>query len=157
MKLFQALKLKNKLVGEISNVKSLILRNNSIAEGEKTYYNSKELFDKLKQHISDLTNLKVAINKANINIQQTIYDLGETKSMLDFIKSLTTVEGKVNSRRGFSETIEQIFIVGINELEKNNIASKYQTSLDQLQDKIDIYNHTTDCDIDETKFLINIK
>ena len=44
MKLFQALKLKNKIVGEISNKKNLINQKNSIVNGEKNYYDVKTLF-----------------------------------------------------------------------------------------------------------------
>jgi len=155
MKLFQALKLKNKLVGEINNKKSLILQKNSITLGEKNYYNSKQLLEELIQYIKDLNTLKVAINLANFDIQQSIYEIAEAKSFLSFIKSINTTEGKIKGGGRFSGEIENDFIVGINEAEKNKFVSEYQILVDLLQDKIDIYNHSSECVVDEKSFLIN--
>jgi len=156
MKLFQALKLKNKLVGEINNMKQLILQKNSLNSGEKNYYDSKQLLVELKQYVKDLNMLKIAINVANLNIQESIYNLAETKALLTFVKSINTTEGTIKNR-SFAGVNEDEYIVGINELEKNNLISEYQGLIDQLQDKIDIYNHTTDCLVDEKSFLINKK
>jgi len=156
MKLFQALKLKNKLVGEIQNKKGLINQKNSVTKGEVQYYNSKTLFEELKQFIRDLNNLKFAINLANSGIQQSIYELAEAKTMLNFVKSLNTNEGKIRNRFSSAEEADE-YIVSINELDKNSLVNEYQILVDTLQDKIDVYNHTTTCDIDETQFLINKK
>lgn len=156
MKLFQALKLKNKIIGEISNIKNQINQSNSVSNLQKNYYVSKDLLEKLIQYIKDLNDLKVAINLANTGIQKTIYELAETKTLLTFIKSLNTTEGKIRNYSHFSSNVsEDEMIVSINELEKNNLIKQYQDLIDKLQDQIDIYNHTNDCIINEKELLIN--
>ena len=155
MKLFQALKLKNKIVGEISNLKGLINQKNSVSSGEKNYYNSKDLFTKLTQHVANLADLKIAINSANAPVQRAIYELAEAKSMLNFVKSLNTAEGKIRGFRRFDDIKEDEFVVSINEADKNKLVATYQTLIDSLQDQLDIHNHTTDCNIDEKTLLIN--
>lgn len=152
MKLFQALKLKNKLVAEITNKKSLIQQKNSREEGETNYYNVNQLFKDLTTHIDNLTALKIAINDANSPIQHIIYELAETKTMLNFIKGLNTQEGVIKNR--FASDTESKYVVAFNELQKNELVEQYQSKIDTMQEDIDVFNHTTDIKLDVSNFLI---
>jgi hypothetical protein len=154
LKLFQSLKLKNKIIGEIINKKSLLAQHNSHAIGETNYYDCNVVFEEIRQHIKDLIALKTAINVANVSIQSTIYELAEAKTMINLIKSLNTQEGKIKSGRIYAGDTENEYAVSINELTKNNLAEEYQTIIDTIQDKIDLFNHVTDCQINEQEFLI---
>jgi hypothetical protein len=150
MKLFKALKLKNKLVGEIANKKNLFLENNSFIEGQTKYYDSIKVLAEIEQYTKDLLNLKMAINTANIPIWKDIFNLSEAKSILSSLNSLTTTEGIIKHRQGFVGEVTNEYTVSINELKKNELIAKYEKIIEETQDKIDIFNHVTECNIKES-------
>jgi len=93
MTLHQALKLKNKLTGEIAGIKALIETKNSYPEGtvDPEKFNTEELYTGLLSKIEELVNLKLAINEMNLPIQRKIYDISEFKALIAFWKSVSTL------------------------------------------------------------------
>lgn len=142
MKLSKALKEKKRMAANIARLKSTIQKKNSFLVGslDQERYNCNELMEELKTAIEELITLKTVINKANLGIQVTMYELSEAKSMLSFITGINTKEGEISSN--YNDRIEK-FNVWVNEIEKEAMRAKYQDFADELQEKIDTFNYTT--------------
>ena len=107
MKLYKALKLRKKLAGEISNLQGAIRSRNSYVMGSTNSlkYNVLELESELTTKVEKLISLKMAINKANLGIVETIYRLAEFKS-LAAMRAMTDVsEGRSLSKPYLSNPV----------------------------------------------------
>ena len=149
MKLYKALKLKKKLVGEIARLKSNIQTKNSYMEGSlnATKYSVPKMYEELLEKIDELTGLKFAINEANREIQAQIYTLGEYKALIAFWNGVSTTEG--TQIHGFSNSVSAEYKVQVDEEAKNQYIKKFQDRVDAIQEEIDTYNYTTDIAWDE--------
>ncbi|MFW5847768.1 MAG: hypothetical protein ACOCVF_02500 [bacterium] len=145
MKLYKALKLKNKLANEIADLKRKIMQKNSMVEGSIEYYDVNELYEELLIKIDKLVALKNAINLKNVEIQNKIYLLAEYKGMISFLKGIPTKEGFEKSK-SFGEVSEYNFVVSINEVQKEKLINDFQEEIDELQETVDHFNYTTDID-----------
>lgn len=144
MKLHKALKLRKKLVGEISQLKSQIMNKNSYLVGSLNAekYNVPTLYNELLKKIDELTALKYAINEANREIQSNIYVLSEYKALIAFWNSVNVEEG--NQIRGYGEASLREYAAQIDEETRNKYVKEFQTRVDALQEEIDTFNYTTD-------------
>lgn len=143
MNIVKALKTKNLLVKEISQLQNKISSYNSTLVGAAVPYDTKALLTQLGGKVNELVALKTAINKANLGIQGTIYELGEKKSFVSRIRSINTTSGKVSSGR-FSETPRvNEYVAQITILELDSMVATLEKEIDDLQEKIDTYNYTT--------------
>jgi soluble P-type ATPase len=140
MKLYKALKLKKKLTGEIASLKLLILSKNSYVEGSKVNYVVTELYDELLVKINALVDLKMSINAANADIQESIYNLAELKGMISFWQQMPTAEGVISNT--YSEAAAKTYVATFNEVFKDNLIKNLQTDVDTIQEEIDTYNYT---------------
>lgn len=150
MKLYKALKLRKKLVGEIANLKLQIQSKNSYLVGSLNAekYNVPKLYDVLLKKIDELTGLKFAINEANREIQSEIYVLAEYKALIAFWNNVPVAEGTHESGRFGSEATRE-YKVQIDEETKNGYAKAFQERVDAIQEEIDEYNFTTSIPWDE--------
>jgi hypothetical protein len=149
MKLYKALKLRKKLVGEIAKLKSDIQAKNSYLQGslKAEKYNVPKLYDELLAKIDQLTGLKFAINEANREIQGQIYTLAEYKGLIAFWNSVPTVEG--TQVHGYSDAKTLEYCVQVDEETRNKYVKAFQTRVDAIQEEIDAFNFTTDIPWDE--------
>lgn len=145
MKLYKALKLKNKLANEIAQLKMKVIQKNSRKEGDIEYYDVNELFVEIELKVAKLVALKNAINNKNIEIQKKIYEISEYKGMIMFLKQINTKEGVDKSNR-FGEVTEDKYIVDINEIQKEKLIEQYQEMVDEVQEELDLFNHTAEID-----------
>jgi hypothetical protein len=145
MKLHKALKLRKKLIGEISQLKSQIQTKNSYMIGslKPEKYNVPKLYEELLNKIDELTGLKFVINEANREIQSKIYVMAEYKALITFWNGVSTTEGTVEGGRFGSEALRE-YAVQIDEETRNNYVKEFQARVDALQEEIDTYNYTTD-------------
>jgi len=145
MKLYKALKLRKKLVGEITKLKRQIQNKNSYVigslNGEK--FDVNKLYTELKEKIEELVGLKFAINEANREIQSRIYVLSEYKALFVFWNEVSVTEGLVNNR-GFGGDSNVEYKVQIDEHKRDEMLIEFQTKIDALQEEIDEYNYTTE-------------
>lgn len=146
MKLQKALKLKKKLAGEISKLQDQIRQKNSYAEGsmDAINYNVPELLSKLARKTEELIDLKMRIYEGNKPIQGVIFDIAETKGSISFWQGLSCYEGEQTVGYGLRETLPKIFKAQITEPTKDAMIEKLQERLDELQEKVDAFNYTTD-------------
>ena len=136
----KCLKLKNRLVGRMSNVEDDIRLYNSVLEEQKGQVDVLSQM-KLRSEIAEcLVVLKTAIMKANLEIQHDLISLGEMKASLSFIKEIPVRDGK--ERHGYQNT-EVVYTATLKKKDIDNTSRELEGAIDKLQDKIDQYNHQT--------------
>ena len=155
--LARALKLKNKLAGEIKDLKNKMMSKNVVLVGKNTNleivtnkYNVHDMYKEIKDKKSKLVNLKIIINDANREIIHKIFSISELKDTLKFISSLDTREGLVS--RGYVDSEPQEYFSQIDDNERDKIKKELETQIDVIQEEIDQYNHNTVIDVDLKDF-----
>jgi len=143
MKLFKALKLKKKLIGEITKLKEQIKEKNSYIVGSlnSEKFDVNELYSELQIKLDGLVSLKFAINEANREIQSKIFVLSEQKALLSFWNEVSVVEGM--QQLGYSDTIRE-YKVQVDEQKRNEMVKEFQKKIDALQEELDIFNYNTE-------------
>lgn len=144
MNIAKALKHKNVLVKEISQLQSKVIQYNSTLVGAAVPYDTKKLLKDLENKVADLIALKTAINKANQGIQETIYTLTEKKSLVSKIRAINTSSGKVPTHRYGTEGAVSEYAAQISLLEVDSMVAAMEKEIDDIQEKIDTYNYTTE-------------
>jgi hypothetical protein len=144
MKLYKALKLRKKIVGEIAKLKEQIKTKNSYIKGSVNpeKYSVVEIYNELLEKTNELIALKYVINEANQDIQEKIFRISELKSLLSFWNEVPVAEG-TQTLGLYSDKVHE-YAVQVDELERNNIVAAFQTKIDALQEEIDLYNYTTE-------------
>ena len=74
MKVTKALKLKNKLAGEVSNLKQMLKIQNSRPTKQPFDYSSREVWQKLCDTIERLVQVKTALAVANVEVYEKMMD-----------------------------------------------------------------------------------
>jgi len=163
MSIARALKEKNRLVGKINQVRNLLNAENvktfsvQVKDGEqydeekliaacdgKRKVDVKALEVEWKTLEEKLIQLKVAIQKANSGAIETLVRLQEAKSHLTQINEIRYGENEVSENyngrvTGISAALGQEY-----ELAEK---TKYTNLVNELQDKIDEYNATTQVEV----------
>lgn len=143
MKLAKALKEKKRLAAEVAHLKNKINSYNSYIKDSNVpqKFNVIEMYSTLQSKVQDLVNLKIVINEANKEIQPLIFLLSEYKAMIAFLNILNTREGIEPASFSKGEVFHE---VQIDALKKENLIKEFQDKADNIQDKIDTYNYTTE-------------
>lgn len=144
MKLYKALKLRKKLIGEVAKLKQLIQTKNSYTVGavDPEKFNVDKIYMELLGKIDELVGLKFVINEANREIQSKIYTLSEYKALLAFWNGVNVTEGQ--QMVGYSEAKTIEYKAQVDEVKRNEMVADFQKRIDALQEEIDTYNYTTD-------------
>lgn len=142
MKLYQALKYKNKLVGEIKELEQLIQQKNSNLVGNENPFDLKLTSVDLALKRDEMVTLKVNINKANLPVVTKIFTLSELKAAHAFWSHLNTRKGKVNE--GYGAAVPSEYTATFDEVEVLSRKKDIQKQIEKTQDELDQYNHTTD-------------
>jgi hypothetical protein len=144
MKLYKALKLRKKLVGEVAKIKMQIQTKNSYTVGsvDPEKFDVNKIYAELQAKINELVGLKYVINEANRPIQEQIYKLSELKALLSFWNSVSVVEG--TQTMGYSEVKTVEYKAQVDEIKRDEMVKEFQKKVDAIQEEIDTYNYTTD-------------
>lgn len=142
MNINKALKQKNQLIGEIKELKETISENNSIIVGNEREFDIFHLIEELDTKVAELVKLKSAIQKANVPILDKIYLLSETKSYINWLKSIPVESGKQKARYG--DAIEQTMEVVLNKKDVRETVKKLEKEISEFQDEVDTFNATTE-------------
>ena len=144
MKLAKALKLKNKKLSDYRDALKKAIAYNSHDERATVHYDSKEELDKAFSLLNDYIAFKTAIHLSTNPIRALIFELGELKSLLSSLSSMSTQEGPYRSGYSSSAGEDTVKVCKINELEKEEMLNNIKTQIDEIQDEIDLFNATTD-------------
>lgn len=138
--LSKALKIKNRIAGEISKMEGLLQANNSRREDHITSLDSSEIYEKWKQEKDKLVLIKTRIANASSLIQTYLVQLAEAKASIKFYQNLFINEQASLEPVGTGSfrTVQYVNLISFKDREER-IAELNQKIAD-LQDSIDEYN-----------------
>jgi hypothetical protein len=144
--LAKALKVKNRLTGRLAKVQADIHAFNSVPEGQSGQVDVRALMDNRAEFVDVLVALKTAINEANRESQRDIYDLAEKKATVQFLSGISTRHGAQPAV--YPSTTEVNYITALTKGEVDGLVARLEKEIDQLQDKLDHFNHVRKVEID---------
>lgn len=143
MNIKQALKLKNKLIKEIGENTKLIQQYNSVEVGNSRPYSTEVLYNKISNDTKELSKLKAKIHKANVPVLEDIFYMAEMKSTIQALKKMDCTEGKYNKDRYRMES-ELVMTSEISLVERNEMIKDMENQIEEIQDRLDVFNATTE-------------
>ena len=142
MKLAKALKQKNKLAGEVAQLKELLTQQNSRSTKQKFDYNNQEVLTNLRAKIDELVATKAAIGAANAEVYPKIFRLAELKGLVTVLKGLSTKEGVYAESLGYAQSVEVEYVAQIKKAEADRLVEELEKEIQELQDALDEFNFT---------------
>ena len=82
MKLSKALKVKNRVAGELSSLQDIYRRENSRREDNPSKVVASDVWNQITAKRNDLVKIKTAITKANIDIYHALAEMEELKGSI---------------------------------------------------------------------------
>jgi len=139
--LAQALKIKNRQVKKVNELKRRIQSQNRHAEEVQAAYEVEKVWAQLQRESEKLVLIKSAISAANAKIQPDIYRIAELRGLVGFLQSLDKSEGPTMQMMAMFATNEApVMKVEIGEAAAAKHIEKLEKRIDDLQDKIDDFN-----------------
>jgi hypothetical protein len=140
MNVKQALKQKNKLVGEIKECYRIIQTQNSIEEGNPRRYSVKKKIEEIATLTDELVELKAKLHRANAPVYEKIFQMAEIKGIIKELKKMDVSEGKQDSRYGSVVSVKEVEMTVI---ERDAIVKQYEAEVEKIQNELDIHNSNT--------------
>ncbi len=140
MNVKQALKQKNKLVGEIKECYRIIQTQNSIEEGNPRRYSVKKKIEEIATLTDELVQLKAKLHRANAPVYEKIFQMAEIKGIIKELKKMDVSEGKQDSRYGSVVSVKEVEMTVI---ERDTIVKEYEAEVEKIQNELDIHNSNT--------------
>lgn len=145
MKIAKALKVKNRLAGDIRRLEQIVSRENSRKADEFDR-------DKVIKYLSELTDtreelilLKTKIQRKTAPIADKLIRLAELKGEIEFFQSLNPTEGIIYSDAGYGNPQKEVvYKAYYNRDAIDESIVIFQNEIAELQDEVDEYNATTD-------------
>lgn len=135
--LAKIMKVKNRLAGRLAETTQEISYNNSVLLEQQGQVNVEALVALRDSIANALVALKSLHYKANFEVQEKIYLLGEKKAEIGLYKGLSTRCGK--ERHDYQNTTVE-YVVSINNDAKKVKIKQLEVEIDKLQDEIDEFN-----------------
>lgn len=150
MNLHKALKVKNRLAGDLANLQSQFSSMNCRTQSEVDHSSTpiKEIFGKLLKTTEQLQKLKSAIATATQPIVAKLVLLAEYKSEISFYRGININESTY-AERFDDRIIQKPYVVFLSEKERSEKIQNLNILIDELQDQVDAFNASTYV---ETKF-----
>jgi hypothetical protein len=143
MKLAKALKLKNKLAGDVARLKDLLGKQNVRPTKQAFDYNNTEVLADLRAKTEELVKVKAAIAAANSEIYDKIFRLAELKGLVVVLNGLDTRHGVFLEHGNYGgEPAEVEFVAQLKKVQVDKLVDEFQAEIQVLQDSLDEFNHT---------------
>lgn len=147
MKIHKALKVKNRLAGEISKLQEILKRENSRRSDNPSTVNCEEIYKNYQDVAGKLIQIKSSISRASAGIASSLSKLSECKNQLNYLNSLPTRRGVEAVFIGRDqEKLEYTWDTFLSREDIDKLTSELQLAINNLQDEIDNYNSSTDVD-----------
>lgn len=146
MKIAKALKVKNRLAGELNRIKNLIQRDNSKPEYANPGFDRikmEELAESFYKTKNELIKLKAKIQKKTAPIADKLIAIAEAKDEIEFFKSLDTRAGIEVVHTFGKESKNVLYHAFYTQGDVDQKLVEIQNQIDTLQDEIDEYNAST--------------
>jgi hypothetical protein len=141
MNLHQALKKKNKLVGDLNKVNIQISGNTRWLKGNTPSYNLEDLLTKRTHIVEELNNLKVELSRASAPILPKIFQLAELKSATQMFKNMSLNRGFESESYRTTALLE--YDSAMTEMERDKRVENMEAQIAVIQDEIDAFNAVT--------------
>lgn len=144
MNLSQALKEKNRLAGELVRQQQILQRENSRRSDATSKVDREQVWNKIIEISTSLGELKGRITVANIGVYPLLERMSELKARISYLNSLSVREGEELVFIGRDqEKMSYTWNSLINQEKRDTLTGELQLQINELQDKIDIYNAVT--------------
>jgi len=151
MKLYTALKLKNRIAGELRKQQEIFTRENSRRSDSVSTVDREALWLNIARLYDELVTVKSEIAKANVPIYSKITKMAELKGQISFLGNLNTREGEELVRIGFAGEAGTKTYTWTSHFNRQACDAKIdliQAEINTLQDEIDEHNASTFVEID---------
>jgi len=159
MRIAKALKLKNRLAGEVARLKGIAQANNSRDEAQEANYDVRSVvLEGLPARVRDLVTVKtvIACSNAKAVVQDAddlaktpywaIFMIAELKGLIQSLGEMNTKNGPFQEHRGYAlsaaEPKPTVYVAAVKQVEVDALVAKYQGEIDVLQDALDAHNAT---------------
>ncbi len=143
MKIAKALKTKNVLAGEVTQLKELLGKQNSRPVKQKFDYDNQEVLAQLRAKIDDLVKVKASIAAANAAIYDKIFRLAELKGLVNTLNSLETKSGQFNEGSNYLGAVCEVeYAAQLSKVQVDRMVGELKTEIQGLQDQLDEFNFT---------------
>ena len=146
MSLAQALKEKNRIVGEITHLWNLVQNQNSVWETHNRSIDVRETMETIELYTDKLIELKTKIGTANEGNLENMYALEECKSRMAKFGNLDTTEDIRYHGLNDEKIIRRTSVITAAEVIKKT--KELQKKCNHLQDALDAYNATHTIEFD---------
>lgn len=137
--LSRALKLKNRVVHQLSRLDAQITLHNSAIDGQHEY-DTRKSCEQRAAVVDQLVALKVAINAANQPIQHFIFELAERKALVAMLGKVVTTHGVATE--GYSG-VKTNYVAQLRKPDIDREIRRVEQDIDRLQDELDRFNQRT--------------
>jgi hypothetical protein len=122
MKIAKALKLKNKLAGEVAQLKDLLSKQNVRSTKQKFDYDNSKVLADLRAKVDELVKVKTALGAANAEAYDKIFRLAELKGLVKTLTDLDTKQGVLVERGdyGSSPAVEVEYTAQLKKVEADD-------------------------------------
>jgi len=143
--LARALKLKNRLTGQVLKLGQRAIAHNSFVKNTKSAYDTRVVFQEFCLTQSNLVEVKTKIQLANAPIQEKIIEIGELRSHIALLQGMNVTEGPQFVNRWEDDGTEKTrdYVAAIGKEERDLTVAELEAEIDSLQDAIDVHNGTT--------------
>jgi hypothetical protein len=143
MKLTKALKLKNQLAGEVTELKDRLAKQNSRSAKVPFDYDSREVLGALREKIEHLITVKTAIAAANVGQYARIFRLAELKGLVALLKALDVRHGTFKEAGNYAlAPSETEYVAQLKKADVDGLVAAFEAEIADLQDQLDEFNHT---------------
>lgn len=144
MNLAQALKLKNRLAGELVRKQQILERENARRSDSVSKVDREAVWNEIVELSERLGELKGRITQANVAIYPSLERMAELKSRITFLNTLPKREGEdVNFVGRDNDKLTYTWDSFINQERADDEVAQLQEEINYLQDTVDAYNATT--------------
>lgn len=148
MKLAQALKVKNRLAGEIAQQQQILQRENARRNDSVSTVDRSAVYARILDLSKDLGELKAKIATANVGIYAKLERMAEMKGHVAFLTGLQKREGEEVQFIGRDqEKLVYKWDSFINQTACDEKVAALQKQIGALQDEVDAYNAATAIDL----------
>jgi hypothetical protein len=157
MNISQALKLKNRLAGEITRLKDRMISCNSRKEGENKTYDAMSVLTEVLRRIDDIATVKGSISLANAGIQgegfsgtdnpgpKDIFLMAEFRGLISSLRQMSCKEGTYLESVGYSSESSTIqYKCDISQSKADSAIKDLERQINDIQDSLDRFNATTE-------------
>jgi len=140
----QALKLKNKLVKEITEELQKAQSYNSVEVTSTRPYSSTESLERASKLTNELIELKTKIHQANTSVYGKIFRLSELKSLVSKIKMLNCTEGTSTDYYSRRSENAPVMTSEISIVERDGMVKIMEDEIESIQEELDTHNALTE-------------